>query len=367
MYLYHATNEEFSQFIIDSSYTSGTGGEDYGVGIYFFPESESPTKHLKNVLKRKYSGKKEFISINGSASCYSNVYIRALTFAKGFDDVSIKTVISEYKERKKRKLSKKELMDGLHNWNVPQEKGERVADFFADKDVYIGKCPVPFKGRVLKVKVADDAKIWKDGKTLVENGYMYDFGKVWSLLEAHLPDNAEKMYDFFRKITKKDYICQKAWNETRLFEKKSNIGMAKILEMQLNPEHFHPEFSTESEALKKERLLLIAEKQKLTLKIKQLLKSAIDGATDPYWMEKLSLDENTKQKLRMMFPCDGKIFYNDNVYGSDIYVIRNPAVLTIEAYKPYGSDKWIPVEQPKKKELTLTERLARFRNGGIEA
>ncbi len=337
MRLYHATKEEFQHFILDSGYR-GSGGGDYGYGLYFFTDpsiAEDLVNH-KFMFDYQRNNTKSLVYINNLPGVFETVYTHYLEKAKGLNRNIVQRVLTHYRKTKKTNLSKWELWNfmtlysDIWQFNSPKEMG-KVALFFADKDVHLTERSVPFKGRVLKVKLADDAKIWEDGKTLTENGYTYDFNAVWNIVRNVIETHPQELYSIFRSFLGRDEdIC---WRNQQLILKAVKRW--------------------QSNAMTKEHLIRIA---------KRLFRLSLANTTAKEWAQRLPFDRATKKKLGDMFPYDGTHIPAARAYNKDVFVIQNPNKLKIESYKPYGSDKWLP----NKPVLSLEERLQRFRTGGME-
>ncbi len=337
MYLYHATKEVFTHFILDSGYR-GSGGADFGYGIYFFTD-DSIAEHLVNgkfMFDYQRDNTKSVIYIDNSAGVFENVYTNYLEKAKGLNRYITKRVLAHYQKNQTTKLSKWDLWNFMTLYSdiwreaSPKEMG-KIALFFADKNIRFAKKEVPFNRRILRVKLADDAKIWQSGKTLTENGYTYDFNVVWNLVEKEIETRPQELYSVFRAFLGAD--PDKCWHNQQLILKAIKRWQAK--------------------KLKKAHLMRIA---------KRLFQSSLAHTTAKEWIHRLPFTATTKKQLAPLFPYDGTYIRNSRSYEKDIYVICNPAKLTIESYKPYGSAEWIPV-QPI---LSVEQRLQKFRTGGLE-
>ncbi len=420
--LYHATQNDFSQFRLNGDISEGVNRDNGssnsdGVGIYLFSKQSSArgstngfyesfqfeNKYLTNPeLEKHFSeqnldrtpyfeglktipatewhlyGGKRCISMDGF-TVDKELYVKYFTEKW---QVTEKRDVSQAINlciRANRPLSKEELTKLLMENNVSNQNIETLINHFSGKEIKEKLLLKKFKGRILRVRIADDCKLFDKSKTVAENGITYDFDGICNFIEENPDKNPTAFAEMLRKF---------------------NIGpeMSSSLKQQATQliqeyEQALPQVLTDDLINGENKTAII--KNKLITQSKKMLSQLLDSLTydeirdcslvlcanrtgktgkaiPPEVQQKLSKIGVNKYQARrealgILFNYDGVISPNAPGYGQDIYFVRNLEKLTIEAYKPYGSDKWIPIEPPKKKELTPTERLARYRCGGIEA
>ncbi len=436
--LYHATRNEFSRFRLNGDGSKGCNRgsttNTSGVGIYLFSELDSAEHTVKNYYDsfvRNYEyqsspnnprgeknlnyqpffdfcekrskmpeeearlyGAEERISIDGMPSLPQEFYERYLADSRNIElrlvSQAIKICMLSDTVLSKEALKEK-LKPSIVDHNTPEEVN-RLIDIFAGKRVEKSLCPEKFKGRVLRVRIADDCKLFDKSKSVAENGITFDLEGICNVIEPNPQANptafAKAVVDLLTassdtpgQNTPKELLLLHPVAQKLITDYNQSLG--KATETMITDS-----FSGSAQSAKE----LASATNKLITQSKKLLQKALNMSTHgaimlfssrlfflkkipPLAAEKMvqyGAQGRPREVLLSFFDFDGFVSYNSSDYKQDIYSIRNLDKLTIEAYKPYGSNEWIPVEQPKekgkdKKKETLDERLLRFRNGGLEA
>ncbi len=381
MHLYHATRTDFSQFRLDGDHTLGVNGaaetNKAGNGIYLFPQIEDAddlvsayhrafqydsvkrfrflqkntvphmdcTPFLTHIQSESYCsrlGPQSVIVISGAAVSRRD-YEAYLYKIKKMNPTAVRTVLTKCILEQK-PLSETVLSAYLRQTHpfLTSEQIEPVVRHFANKKITEKMIAVPFKGRVLKVTLADDAKILDDSKTIAQNECAYDFEAI---CQAVHPNRETHPVQFIERVADLYWLDDfHNWRD-------------------------HPDDI---------RKMLKKNQQTLTQALCQKDKLPIDGhlLTIAQTMLKTLIDQSTYHGIRVLshhkcgqkdallthFDYDGVLLRDLDPYDTDVYCVHRLEKLQIESYKPYGSQRWLPVQ----KVPTTADRLNRFRNGGLE-
>ncbi len=401
MYLYHATRTDFTEFRLNGDTSHGVNPSGFsntsGYGIYMCPEPtgaedlvDSFYKHFQhhslsefaflqnykpsqntdytpflNKVKSEWDcekyGPELFLSIDGQLINEQD-YKAYLTKIKKMQPSAVYLALKKC-TLSKTPLSKKELVKYIsEKSNLTPIEIEPVATHFAGKTVLEKVCAVPFKGRVLKVKLADDALILDDSKTIAENNCPYDLEKICEFIQKKSGkdpyDFAQQILEFYRLDHDAHSWRNKHSPEIQQLFKKSRMMLSDAVDAYIKSFNDLSDPKTDFQITPEHK----AAPTTLILTAKKCLKTLLDHSkykSIQMFSHSICRDYNT---LTDYFGFDGLLFRDYPPYKADVYCVRNLEKLKIESYKPYGSDKWIPI----KKTLSYTERLARFRNGGIE-
>ncbi len=379
MILYHATRSEFSEFRLDGDHSQGVNGgavtNKDGYGIYLF-KYEEDAHYLVDKFFRKFSydsekqfdylqtetvphmdcspflqtvkskqdcqtfGPKSFIFVNGWI-VERRDYEAHLYKEKLMEPNAVRMALTHCILEKKA-LTKTELSHYIHD-RLPRLTPAQiapVATHFAGKTIVEKLLAIPFKGRVLRVTLSDEAKILDDGKTLAENNAVYDLDAMCTIV---YPNANKDPIGFMEKVKELYFLANfHCWrdhsHETRTLFYQTTDDLSRTLTAH------HNNAATQDGATA----------NKIHTLAKTALKTLLDNSTYHAIRTISERGCGDKDALISHVAYDGVLFRNLDPYNSDAYCVHNLELLRIEAYKPFGANEWLPVQPTRQTTQTIT-------------